>query len=83
MKFKSLALGLMLMFFAGITTSSIASVVSLDNGIVITKVDDDKDKDKKKSKTKKDAKSCKDKKACCSKDLKSDCKDKKADPEKK
>ncbi len=83
MKIKSLALGLMLMFFAGITTSSVASVIALDNGIVITKVDDDKDKDKKKTKKSGEAKSCKDKKSCCSKELKSDCKEKKADPDKK
>jgi len=84
MKIKTFALGLMLMFFAGITTSSVASVINLENGVVITKVDDDKDKDKKKSKTKEgDVKSCKDKKSCCNKGLKDSCKDKKADPEKK
>jgi len=45
MKMKSLALGLMLLFFAGMSSSAIASVVNYENGVTVTKVDDDKDKE--------------------------------------
>lgn len=79
MKLKNLALGLLLLFFGSISTSAIATVVNLDNGITIAQ--DDKTKDKKKSKAKTaDMKSCKDKKACCAtKAGAPECKDKKAE----
>ncbi|OFY49070.1 MAG: hypothetical protein A2W85_16590 [Bacteroidetes bacterium GWF2_41_31] len=85
MKMKSLALGLMLLFFAGMTSSAIASVVNYENGVTVTKVDDDKDKDKKKSKAKcADMKSCGDKKSCCSsKAVDPACNDKKVGAETK
>lgn len=84
MKIKTFALALSLMFFAGITTSSVASVVNLDNQITVTRVDDDKDKKKAKAKAE-DKKDCTTKKSSCCGDqkLKSDCKDKKSTPDKK
>jgi len=93
MKIKVLALTFSMLFFGGITATSIAQVVSVNNATTIVNNDDD-DKDKKNNKKTKTAKcdevkskGCNEvqKKSCCGHDkAKNDgCKDKKGDKGKK
>ena len=60
MRKKVLALSLSILFFGGITTSTMAMVTESTNNIV--RVDNDKDKNKKSKKSKED---CKSAKSCC------------------
>jgi len=91
MKIKLLALTFSLVFFASLTATSIAQVISTPSTITVVDGDKDKDKDKKTSKTsdKKAAtgkKACDEKKSCCNGKvmLKDDsCKDKKSDKDKR
>ena len=89
MKIKVLALTFSLVFFASITATSFAQVVTTTN--TETVIDNDKDKNKKTAKTENkkataDYKSCKEKKSCCNHDvmLKDEsCKEKKSDKDKR
>ena len=76
MRKKALGLGLAVLFFGSIATSTFGMTTVNVNGVTITKVDDDKNKTKAKAK-KSSKKDCATKTECCSSAKAKSCDDKK------